>query len=46
MGVMGGIFAPDHYRRWPAIDRSNPDYLIDLNPPGQRAISQASGRTE
>jgi len=36
MGVMGGIFAPDHYRRWPAIDRSNPDYLIDLNPPGAR----------
>ncbi|HKT59943.1 MAG TPA: hypothetical protein VJQ46_07810 [Gemmatimonadales bacterium] len=41
MGVMGGIFAPDHYRRWPAIDRHNPDYLIDLNPPGPRAISQA-----
>lgn len=34
MGVMGGIFAPDHYRRWPAIDRSNPDYLIDLDPVG------------
>jgi hypothetical protein len=40
MGVMGGIFAPDHYRRWPAIDRHDPDYLIDLNPPGP-AISQA-----
>jgi hypothetical protein len=39
MGVMGGIFAPDHYRRWPAIDRHNPDYLIDLNPPALPAIS-------
>lgn len=44
MGVMGGIFAPDHYRRWPAIDRHNPDYLIDLNPPGLPAISQADPR--
>jgi len=43
MGLMGGIFAPDHYRRWPAIDRHNPDYLIDLNPPGP-AISQAGTR--
>jgi hypothetical protein len=39
MGVMGGIFAPDHYRRWPAIDRHNPDYVIDLNPPALPAIS-------
>ena len=39
MGVMGGIFAPDHYRRWPAIDRHDPDYLIDLNPPALPAIS-------
>jgi len=45
MGVMGGIFAPDHYRRWPAIDRHNPDYLIDLNPPpALQAISQAATR--
>jgi hypothetical protein len=43
MGVMGGIFAPDHYRRWPAIDRHDPDYLIDLNPPGP-AISRAEPR--
>jgi hypothetical protein len=42
MGVMGGIFAPDHYHRWPAIDRSNPDYLIDLNPPGAR-MARAGG---
>jgi hypothetical protein len=41
---MGGIFAPDDYRRWPAIDRSNPDYLIDLKPPALPAISQATGR--
>ena len=44
MGVLGGIFAPDDYRRWPAIDRTNPDYLIDLNPPGPPAISRAGGR--
>jgi hypothetical protein len=42
MGVMGGIFSPDHYRRWPPIDRHDPDYLIDLNPPGP-AISSADG---
>jgi hypothetical protein len=42
MGVMGGIFAPDDYRRWPPIDRANPDYLIDLNPPALPAISQAT----
>jgi hypothetical protein len=44
MGVMGGIFAPDHYRRWPAINRHDPDYLIDLNPPALPAISQANPR--
>jgi hypothetical protein len=42
MGVMGGIFSPDHYRRWPPIDPHDPDYLIDLNPPGP-AISSADG---
>lgn len=42
MGVMGGIFAPDHYRRWPALDRRDPAYLIDLNPPALPAISQAA----
>ena len=33
MGLMGGIFAPDHYHRWPRIDRRDPAYLIDLHPP-------------
>jgi hypothetical protein len=33
MGLMGGIFAPDDYRKWPKLDRTNPDYLIDLHPP-------------
>lgn len=33
MGLMGGIFAPDRYRRWPKIDRTDPAYLIDLAPP-------------
>jgi hypothetical protein len=37
MGLMGGIFAPDDYRRWPRLDRTNPDYLIDLNPKGRSA---------
>jgi len=32
MGMMGGIFAPDHYARWPKLDRTNPDYIVDLNP--------------
>ena len=41
---MGGIFAPDHYRRWPPINRHDPDYLIDLNPPALPAFSQANPR--
>ena len=32
MGLMGGIFAPDDYRKWPKLDRTDPDYLIDLDP--------------
>jgi hypothetical protein len=36
MGLMGGIFAPDDYRKWPRIDRTDPDYLVDLNPKGRR----------
>ncbi len=32
MGLMGGIFAPDHYDRWPKLDRTNPDYRIDVEP--------------
>jgi hypothetical protein len=38
MGLMGGIFAPDDYRKWPKIDRTDPAYRIDLNPPGQTAM--------
>jgi hypothetical protein len=34
MGLMGGIFAPDDYAKWPKLDRTNPDYLIDLQPRG------------
>jgi hypothetical protein len=33
MGLMGGIIAPDDYKKWPKLDRTNPAYLIDLNPP-------------
>jgi hypothetical protein len=43
MGLMGGIFAPDDYRKWPKLDRANPDYLIDLNPKGLPA-AVAAGR--
>ena len=32
MGLMGGIIAPDHYSQWPKLNRTDPDYLIDLNP--------------
>jgi hypothetical protein len=41
MGLMGGIFAPDHYTKWPKLDRTNPDYLIDLNPKGRTAVAAA-----
>jgi hypothetical protein len=41
MGLMGGIFAPDNYTKWPKIDRTNPDYLIDLNPKGRTAVAAA-----
>jgi hypothetical protein len=41
MGVMGGIIAPDHYSLWPKLDRTNPDYLIDLNPKGRTAVAAA-----
>lgn len=30
MGLMGGLFAPDDMRAWPAVDRSSPEYLADL----------------
>lgn len=49
MGLMGGIFSPDHYSKWPKLDRTNPDYLIDLNPKGRpaavAAVRPASGAT-
>lgn len=43
MGLMGGIFAPDRYERWPKIDRSDPAYLIDLQPP---ALTASAGTPE
>jgi hypothetical protein len=46
MGLMGGVFAPDHYRMWPKLDRTNPDYLIDLNPKGRTAVAAASEETK
>jgi hypothetical protein len=44
MGLMGGIFAPDDYRKWPRLNRTDPDYLIDLNPQKASAIATAPGR--
>jgi hypothetical protein len=44
MGLMGGIFAPDHYAKWPKLDRTNPDYLIDLNPKRRPVVAAAAGR--
>jgi hypothetical protein len=40
MGLMGGIIAPDDYKKWPRLDRTDPDYLIDLNPPGRLATAR------
>jgi len=40
MGLMAGIFTPDDYTKWPTLDRSNSDYLIDLNPK-ERATAAA-----
>jgi len=42
MGLMGGIFAPDDYSKWPKLDRTNPDYLIDLNPKKPKAVAAAT----
>jgi hypothetical protein len=39
MGLMGGIFAPDNYAKWPRLDRNNPDYRLDLDPKGQKATA-------
>jgi hypothetical protein len=42
MGLLGGIFAPDEPRRWPALDRSNGDYLTDIrNLPGLTDFADA-----
>jgi hypothetical protein len=30
MGAMGGVFLPDDMRRWPAVDRSSPEYQKDV----------------
>ena len=42
MGLMGGIFAPDRYADWPKLDRSNPDYILDLNP-ARRVVAAKRG---
>jgi hypothetical protein len=30
MGTLGGVFLPDHAESWPAVDRHNPEYQLDL----------------
>jgi hypothetical protein len=30
MGTLGGVFLPDNGEAWPAVDRRNPEYLLDL----------------
>jgi hypothetical protein len=30
MGALGGVFLPDDMRRWPAVDRSSPEYQRDV----------------
>jgi hypothetical protein len=45
MGLMGGIIAPDDYRKWPQLDRTNPDYLIDLNPKARMAVAAVRVRS-
>ena len=39
MGALGGVFVPDERQAWPAVDRTHPEYLLDLKvtyeaPPG------------
>ena len=31
MGLLGGLFVPDDMTAWPALDRGDPTYLVDLN---------------
>jgi hypothetical protein len=40
MGLMGGIFAPDDYAKWPQIDRKDPDYIRDVSSSGQLAATR------
>jgi hypothetical protein len=41
MGLMGGIIAPDDYSKWPPLDRTDPEYLIDLHPPAAVAAAHS-----
>ncbi|HUP87996.1 MAG TPA: hypothetical protein VM100_01455, partial [Longimicrobiales bacterium] len=31
MGTLGGLFVPDDRALWPAVDRTNPEYIADVN---------------
>jgi hypothetical protein len=45
MGVLGGLFAPDHMNRWPKVDKTSDDYLMDISIAPARVIpSGASDR--
>ncbi len=46
MGLMGGIFAPDRYDRWPKLDRRDAAYLIDVDPPAAVPQTEHGGACE
>jgi hypothetical protein len=41
MGVFGGLFAPDDYRKLPKLDKTNKDYLLDISMGGSVIPSEA-----
>ena len=43
MGIIGGLFAPDDLRRWPAIDPTNAVYRLDLELLRNSAIARRAG---
>ena len=46
MGIIGGLFAPDDLRRWPAIDAANADYRLDLQLLGGPALRMTARPAE
>ncbi len=46
MGIIGGLFAPDDMRRWPAIDATNADYRLDVELLGAPARAITARRSD